>query len=573
MIDNQYYPTPYSLARKLWDLVDGHPGEVLEPQAGRGALLDDFTGKFKHVDCVEIDLDNASILRSKNYNVIGHDFLTFKTAKRYELVILNPPFSNAVNHVLHAWDNILVEGQLVAIVNAESIRNPNDKYRRRLVELLDDDTASVEFVKDAFITVDTQRKTNVEVALISLKKSRDITIDYGFLNDLTKNDFPTETKDQTHVDAGGHSTHNQIAIPQSVVARAVTVYNAACTALARECDLTATLRKTTHYYFNLLAESIVKPVEETEQGDDPKSSKHCPLNTIRPPTDRDSYNTRLSELRERAWSTVLAETEIGKKLSTEVVKDLTQRFSEVSSLEFTESNILSFLSGLAGQLGDMQTAMLQQCHRELTCYGHGNQVYYKGWKSNDKHRVAFRIKTTRIVLPLTRSSFSTTLYEHDLTKFKDIDHAFDFLSGLAEPQGKLVKAMIDHSKAGSTRFNAGHFDVRMYSSTIHLFPQSQKLVDRLNLWVGRSRNWVPPEVSPSDDKQFWDQYKRAEKFQQELLDSTDSVRVWDILNDRDGNNTEYFNRQLDDAATSQGFEMNFRSLASDTQEQLSIGSQ
>ena len=114
----------------------------------------------------------------------------------------------------------------------------------------------------------------------------------------------------------------------------------------------------------------------------------------------------------------------------------------------------------------------------------------------------------------------------------------------------------------------------MYSSTIHLYPNDQKLIDTLNLWVGRFYSWIPPEVSDSDDDLFWKQYKQADKYQSDLMKAQEVNRmnVYQITNPThsDQREPDIFNETLDRVATEKGFNMNFRSLACSDNKQLSV---
>lgn len=73
---------------------------------------------------------------------------------------MNPPFNQGCKHVLHAWD-ILFDGEIVAILNAETVKNPFSAERRLLAQLIEDH-GSVEYIKDAFMDPDTQRKTRLK---------------------------------------------------------------------------------------------------------------------------------------------------------------------------------------------------------------------------------------------------------------------------------------------------------------------------------------------------------------------------------------------------------------------------
>lgn len=112
--EKDFYPTPKELAEVMLENVDWDYVEtVLEPSAGKGDLVDVineesvkgcykgtyYPRKEKDIDCVEIDENLQHILRGKGYKVVHDDFLTFNTFKHYDLIIMNPPFSDADKHL------------------------------------------------------------------------------------------------------------------------------------------------------------------------------------------------------------------------------------------------------------------------------------------------------------------------------------------------------------------------------------------------------------------------------------------------------------------------------------------
>ena len=108
----EFYPTPKSLLEKITVGVDwGKVNSVLEPSAGKGDIADYIMEKRQSrfynetdIDCVEIDPDLQCVLKGKKYRVVHDDFLTFNTYKKYDLIFMNPPFSNGATHLLKALD-------------------------------------------------------------------------------------------------------------------------------------------------------------------------------------------------------------------------------------------------------------------------------------------------------------------------------------------------------------------------------------------------------------------------------------------------------------------------------------
>ena len=71
--------------------------------------------------------------------------------------------------------------------------------------------------------------------------------------------MPKATQESDDIDL-----NKSIAIPQSVVERAVTIYNAACRALRREIDIASSLTDTTNYYTRLLEHSLLQSEEDVK---------------------------------------------------------------------------------------------------------------------------------------------------------------------------------------------------------------------------------------------------------------------------------------------------------------------
>jgi len=87
------------------------------------------------------------------------------------------------------------------------------------------------------------------------------------------------------------------------------------------------------------------------------------------------------------------------------------------------------------------------------------------------------------------------------------------LDGKTEAEVSLVSVFRQHFhdlRVGK-RIGGSYFDVRYYPGvgTIHFFPKSKTLIDRMNRWVGRQRRWLPP-VESQAGQGFWQQFEQAE---------------------------------------------------------------
>lgn len=108
-----------------------------------------------------------ALLKGNEIRVVHDNFLTMHTSKHYDLIVMNPPFNEGDKHLLKALEMQQNGGQVVCLLNAETIRNPYSNTRKDLVRKLKEYDASIEYVQNAFR--DAERKTDVEVAIVKVK--------------------------------------------------------------------------------------------------------------------------------------------------------------------------------------------------------------------------------------------------------------------------------------------------------------------------------------------------------------------------------------------------------------------
>jgi hypothetical protein len=504
-MDFQFYPTPLVLGTKAWaKFKNKNFVRVMEPSAGKGDLIEaaPFKRSQHHrnciVDCCEIDVSLHPALREKDVKIVGHDFLQFGNGVIYSHVIMNPPFSTGAAHVLKAWD-MLWDGEIVAILNAETVRNPFSAERQLLARILANH-GSVEFIDGAFATSDAERKTNVDIALIYLRKEADIQADIigTILDDMRK--------DRTSVAglAGDFREEQMLALPNSTVENMVLSFDAAVRAMRESVFGQAKER----YYTALLGMTMAE-----------RNGEMAPDRSASASWVQQSIGEQYKDLKDRAWACILHSTKVTSRLSSAAQRRIESEFDQIKMLEFTAYNIYGFLSGLMEKQGEIQIGMACDVFDLVTRYHSDNTVFYKGWKSNDGHRRAgMRIRMTRFILP-NHGCYSSGLRYESTQLLRDFDKVFAMLDGKLEPEIGLVDAFKHQWGALRTgsRISTSYFDVRYYpgAGTIHFFANSKTLVDRLNRLVGKHRRWLPPDTEKSSDI-FWSQYNLAEKLDKEM---------------------------------------------------------
>ena len=138
---------------------------ILEPSAGKGDLAKSIKWNNKYIDRIEIDPNLWHILAGKGYRVVHDDFLTFNGKKRYDLIVMNPPFDRGDEHLLHALDLLSLHGgSVVCLLNAETLRNPCTNRRGMLRRKLEEHGAEIEYMADAFQHA--ERRASVDIAIV-----------------------------------------------------------------------------------------------------------------------------------------------------------------------------------------------------------------------------------------------------------------------------------------------------------------------------------------------------------------------------------------------------------------------
>lgn len=181
MFGIEFFPTPQSLTFQMCQKVDFKKvTSILEPSAGKGDVIEgikkynELVGHRKNYEymAIEIDPNLQSVLQGlDDINVIDSDFLQYEISDHFDLIMMNPPFSNGDLHLLKAID-VMFNGQIVCLLNAQTLKNPCTNTRQLLVRRLKELNADIEYIENAFI--DAERKTGVEIALIYIKKYREV---------------------------------------------------------------------------------------------------------------------------------------------------------------------------------------------------------------------------------------------------------------------------------------------------------------------------------------------------------------------------------------------------------------
>lgn len=489
--DNKdFYPTPRELFYRLMDGKRFIDGKILEPSAGKGDLikyiLELNRSKSVRVDAIESDTNLANILMGDGINVVWDDFLTYETYKEYDYIIMNPPFSNGVDHVLKALElaeNQLSYCEIYAILNKETIANAYSNKRKELLRKLEEHDAKIRYVSGAFS--DAERRTDVEVALIHVKVEK-----RGAGKSIyDKIPFRNVTGADNSVELGtALSTYvkpSEIQAKLNDIERLVLEYETACE-LAKK---TYEAIRDKESFFGYIG-AINKREGEVSTPFSYVVTKNYTANDL---------NEELDRLRRGYWQLILDTDEFKTMLTNEAIQELNKRLSLANEMEINLPNINMLLMALNYNKRDILVESVVSIFKKITRY-HMNQYstnihYYDGWKTNDAYKI-----NKKIIIPIKYEfdgwDFNTDYgrINSDTRRFvDDIIKAFQLLDPTV--QGEFTSLSDREFESDLLRF-------KMFKNgNIHVWFKNERLLSKLNYLCGSHFNWIPSEDEVKTNKE------------------------------------------------------------------------
>ena len=500
--DFEFYPTPSGIAGRLLAGVNFNKVKtVLEPSAGKGDLLDYASqrkrtyrfgrergysrGSELECDCIEIDNNLQAILTSRGYRVVHDDFLSFVTRKRYDLILMNPPFSEGDLHLLHAIDLCENGGQIACILNAETLRNPFTNSRRVLMKKLTEYGASIRYINDAFARA--ERRAKVDVALVN------ISIPYTFTDDTIWENLK-KAREAENIEAGEQANH---LAPSDNIERLIREHDIMCEAGIALMRCYNGVAPHIHAKDHCNPFITLNVVESSHIG-----VERCGVEHV---------NKFLRAVRAHYWQELFDLPDLRQRMTADMQKQYSSLIDEMRDYEFSKFNIRQVVERIMGQISVGVEDAIIKCFEKLSAehtynenIPNDNIHYYNGWKTNKAHYV-----NMRCIIP-TWGCFATAYRENSRGGWSDSyttiapNGCFNVLSDLEKAlnyldQGETsdidLMTQLEAAKRADRNRNISckYFTVTFFKKgTCHIKFHDRKIVDRLNIYVGRNKAWLPP---------------------------------------------------------------------------------
>jgi len=486
LTDNKnFYPTPHNLIYRMCAGLDERKIEtILEPSAGKGDIADYLKEKFDRqgrfdMDCIEIDPTLQATLKGKEHRVVHDDFLTYRTQKRYNLIVMNPPFDNGDKHLLKALELQQNGGGVICLLNAETLKNPYTNTRKDLVQKLQDLDAKIEYIENAFM--DAERKTGVEVALIKV-----LIPEREFRSDI----FENMQKAMEHEEI-------EVSEPQKYE-----IVNADFMEFLKQLVFRYTLE--INAGIKLIREyEAMKPVI-LDSFDEPEQScldYRNPILELKVRSDKYgcTVNNFVRNVRLKYWKFLLKNEGFVGKLTSNLRSDYYNSIDRMQDYEFSIYNILSIEQDMKSKMIKGVEETILKLFDELSHKHHWadetskNCHYYNGWKTNKSWKI-----NHKVIIPFygVFNEWSSRLDSYKAaTKISDMTKVFDYLDcGQTKYVDNIENVIRDHFEMGITRnIPLKYFDVTFYKKgTCHIVFKNKELLEKFNLFGSQRKGWLPP---------------------------------------------------------------------------------
>ena len=483
------YPTPNNLIDKMLSKVQlEQHRHILEPSAGKANIVDVIRKRTNHsrygkpvIDVIEYDPLLQSILKDRgDCNLIHDDFLSFSTQKRYSLILMNPPFNQdeGCKHLLKAIDLQKRGGEIVCILNAETVKNPYSNNRIKLAKLLDKYDTDIEFIENAFS--DSERSTDVEIALIY------VNIPKNYKNNLILDNLKNEIRTR-------QIESSQEIVSNDPMEQAIQRFN---------FEMEAGLNLIYNYY------SLV-PVMQNKLKEDSYSNPILEMNirgSQRGSTSQDIINQYVEEVRYKFWSGLIDMGTFRQLLTTNLIEQFNDKLEELRQYDFTEFNIKQVMADLEIQLQVSVEDTIYGLFQDFTCkYNYdeysSNVHLFDGWKTNK----SWKINDKKIVYPRLNGFDS---YDGSFQPFygvegiiRDIEKSLNYLDGGRTESTDDIRDILKEAKDNqqSKKVEFKYFYIDFYKKgTGHIIWKDKELIKKLNIFGSKREGALPPGYGNKD---------------------------------------------------------------------------
>lgn len=466
-----FYPTPEEVISTMM-LGENILGKtILEPSAGSGNIVKWLkkNGAGEVIAC-EKDTHLQKLLAGE-CQLLASDFLTVTSEQisHVDFIVMNPPFSDGVKHIKHAFEIAPAGCTIIALCNSSNLENRYSSERAILHELIELYGCSENL---GSVFDDAERTTSVSVSLVKLYK--ECSGENEFANYIFSNEEDVLDNNNT-----------EGLVQYNVVRDMVNRYTSAVKLFDETMEATQKINDIAKFSDERCNYMPIRFGTIDERG-------HA-VNTT-----RQQYKKQLQKY---YWRVIFNKLNM-EKHATMGLREQINKFIETQvNVPFTMHNVYQVLNMVIQTTGQRMDKALLEAFDLICSFSAENSTAGEKWKTNANYMINKKFIVPNIVDYDPRYSslygYMRVHYGGNEYKIEDVVKALCYITGTNYDsiQG-LYRFVHDRKLSYGTWYEWSFFRIKGFKKgTMHFEFKDEDVWMRFNQAVAKHRGWVLPKKS------------------------------------------------------------------------------
>lgn len=464
-----FYPTPDSVINTMLLGEDILGKTILEPSAGSGNIVKWLkkNGAGEVIAC-EKEKYLQKLLVGE-CNLLAEDFLSVKAEQisHIDYIVMNPPFSNGVKHIKHAFDIAPAGCTIITLCNTSNLENSYSSERQELRELIalygcSEDLGTV-FGKS-------ERRTDVQVSLIKLYKEAEGNDEFAGYMFSNEEDVLEGNKTE------GLVQYNVVRDMVNRYTSAVKLFDETLAA-ANKINEIAKFSDDRFDYMPIRFATV-------------DANSKCVDVT------RQQYKKQLQKY---YWRIIFNKLNMERYATQELCNQINKFIEKQSNVPFTMHNIYQVLNMVIQTTGQRMDKALLEAFDLICSLSAENSTAGEKWKTNANYMI-----NRKFIVPYMTGydarwprDYMTLSYSSNETKIADVVKALCYITGISYDDIPDLHSFIYNRKLSYGEwFEWAFFRVKGFKKgTMHFEFLDKNVWIKFNQAVAKQRGWVLPNKS------------------------------------------------------------------------------
>ena len=487
--NDDLYPTPQEIIYKMLQHYDVNGKVILEPSAGKGDIIDVLIMEgAKDILFCEKSEPLQKILNGKG-RFLNSDFLqvTSDQISHINAIIMNPPFSDGVKHILHAYEIAPKGATIISLINSSNLKNDYTNDRKQLKNIVEC-FGTVTDLQTCFDTA--ERRTNVEVSMLVIQKP----------GESYEQEFEGFFMDEEPEAEGVNGI-----MPYDAIRDLVNRYVAAVKLYDEQLSLGVKMNNLlSNFYGEKLSFSCTQENKQVLRADFKK------------------------DMQKAGWKFIFDKLDLKQDLTKGTQEKINKFIEEQTNIPFTVKNIWQMLEIIVKTRGNTMNEALLEVFERITLHHHENRYNVKGWKTNLHYLVGKKFILPHQVNPSKEYGFTSETYSYMKSSYQsaisDLQKALCYITGENYNEVRTIEQSIDRNIYGEW-YTSHFFKYKAYKNgNMHFEWVSEELWGRFNQKIAELKGFPLFETKEQTAYQKRNAGHKAEpKQKQEVKESAGQI--------------------------------------------------